>query len=168
MNELVVCVFPDEIKAEEVRLDLLKREHEHLLDLEDAVVLVRTREGKVKLHHVSHLTLGGALSGGFMGTLLGGLLLNPVLALFGLAAGSVIGAISGSMSHAGIDEDFMKDLAEHLQPGASALCVLVRENLDEVLKELEKYDGKVLQASLLHTDEERLKKELDALKASTD
>ncbi len=166
MSELVVSVFTEEAKAEEVRLDLLKRQDEHVVDLEDAVVLVRSKGGKVKLHHVSHLTISGALSGGFMGALLGIMLLNPIFALFGLASGSIIGAVSGSMTHAGIDEDFMKDLAEHLQPGTSALCILVREHLDKVLEEIEKYGGKVFHTSLLHTDREKLKEALHLIEKS--
>ena len=71
MSELIVTVFANEFRAEEVRLDLLKMQHEHLVDLEDAVVLVRNRRGKVKLHHMSHLTIEGAVSGGFLGTLFG-------------------------------------------------------------------------------------------------
>ena len=43
MSELVVTVFDDEYNAEEVRLHLRKKEAEHLADLEDAVVLVRTK-----------------------------------------------------------------------------------------------------------------------------
>ena len=165
MSELIVTVFADEFRAEEVRLDLLKMQHEHLADLEDAVVLVRDQKGKVKLHHMTHLTIPGAVSGGFLGTLLGLMLLNPVFALFGLAAGTVIGALTGSMKHLGIHEEFMKDLAEHLRPGASALCIQVRAvSPDKVLEELKKFEGKVLQTSLLHEDEEKLQAAADAVK----
>ena len=46
MSELVVAVFGDEFKAEEVRLELRKKEAAHLIDLEDAVVLVRNRTAR--------------------------------------------------------------------------------------------------------------------------
>ncbi len=161
MSELVVSVFEDELKAEEVRLTLLKKQSEHLVDLEDAVVLVRTRQGKVKLHHVTHFTVTGALGGGFLGTLIGVMLLNPVFALFGLATGAVVGAVSGSLSHAGVDEDFMADLAGHLKPGTSALCVIADEHLDNVLQEVWKFNGKVFRTSLLHEDVARLRAALD-------
>ena len=166
MSELVVAVFADEFKAEEVRLELRKKEAAHLIDLEDSVVLVRNQEGKVRLHHVAHFAIGGAISGGFLGTLVGILLLNPVFALLGLATGLVVGGISGAMSHVGIDEDFMEDLAEHLKPGSSALCILVRAHLEKVLEELATFGGKVLHTSLLHTDETKLKAALEEIKAS--
>jgi len=161
MSEFVVVVFNDEFKAEEVRLDLLKMQADHLVDIEDAAVLVRSGAGKVKLHHVSHLTLSGALTGGFVGTMLGVVLMNPVFAVLGLAAGTAMGAVSGSMSHAGIDEEFMKDLAEHLKLGSSALCILVREEVEKVLTELNKFEGKVFRTSLTKEDEEKLVAALD-------
>lgn len=166
MNELVVVAFNDQHRAEEVRIDLLKMDREYLVDLEDAVVLTRDKTGKVKLHHATHLTLGGAIGGGFLGMVFGVMFLNPVFAALGLAAGAAIGAASGSMEHLGISEDFMKELAGHLQPGTSALCVLVREHLEKVLEELQKFDGKVLRASLKHEDEERLKQALDEVRES--
>lgn len=165
MSDLLVTVFEDEFKAEQVRLDLRKKQAEHLADLEDAVVLVRTAEGKVQLHHMSHFTIGGALSGGVLGSLLGVLLMNPVFAVLGLAAGLVVGAISGAMSHIGIDEEFLTDLAGHLRPGTSALCILVRDHFERVLEEVKSFKGKVLHTPLLHTDEAKLKEALENIKA---
>ncbi len=145
---------------------LRKKEAAHLSDLEDSAVLVRNSEGKVKLHHVAHFAIGGAISGGFLGTLVGVLLMNPVFAILGLATGAVVGGISGAMSHVGIDEDFMEDLANHLKPGSSALCVLVRENLEKILVEIKPFGGKILHTPLLHTDEKKLKAALEEMKAS--
>jgi uncharacterized membrane protein len=42
-----------------------------------------------------------------------------------MAIGAAWGAISGSLSDAGIDDNFMKQLAQTLMPGTAALCVLV-------------------------------------------
>jgi uncharacterized membrane protein len=156
MSELVVLVCGNEYDAEKVRLDLLRMEHEHLADLEDAVVVVRTRKDKIKLHHMTHLTSSGAVTGGFLGALMGVILLNPVFSILGLAAGAAIGGISGSRTHLGIETGFVDDLAEHLKPGTSTLCILVRENLDAVLEELKKFEGKVFRSSLTHEDEEKL------------
>ena len=165
MSDLLVAVFDDEYKGEQVRVELLRMEREHLVDLEDAVVLIRTKKGKVKLHHVSHLTVGGAISGGFLGVIVGAILLNPLIALLGLAAGSAVGAVSGSASHAGINEDFMKEMATHLKTNSSALCVLGREHPESVLEELHQFGGKVLRCTLTHEDESKLLETLDHLKA---
>src|SRR6516162_9702233 len=123
MSTLVVVGYDDPYKAEEVRLKLRKLQSEYLLDLEDAVVAVKDDKGKVKLHQAINLTAAGAVSGGFWGSLIGLLFLNPVL---GLAIGAGAGAASGALTDVGINDKFMKELAGGMTPGSSALFVLVR------------------------------------------
>ena len=43
MSELIVIAYDDELKAEQVRWKLLGLQKEHLVDLEDAVVVTRAR-----------------------------------------------------------------------------------------------------------------------------
>src|SRR5262245_24361633 len=99
MSTLVVIDYESEIKAEEVRLALLKMEKDYLIDLADAVVVVRDDKGKVKLRQLYNLTAAGAVSGGFWGMLMGMIFLNP---LFGFAIGTAAGAISGALRDVGI------------------------------------------------------------------
>ncbi len=165
MPDLVIAAFADKLKAEEVRLELLKMEKDHLADLEEAAVLIRNQKGKVKIHHVSHPAWSGALAGGLVGSLMGVLLLNPVFSVLGLAEGSAIGAATRFTSDLGVEKDFLKQLADHLQPDTSALCILVREHLDKVLDELGKFDAKVFKTTVRHQDEGMLLAELDALKS---
>jgi len=165
MSELVVVAFGDQYRAEEIRLELLKMDRKHLVDIEDAVVVVRNKKGKVKLHHATHLTLSGAVGGGFIGSILGVILLNPVFLALGLIAGTAIGAVSGSLEHLGLDEDFINDLANHLQPGTSALCILVREQVEKVLEDVQKYEGKIFRTTLAPEDEEKLEKAIEEVKA---
>ena len=49
------------------------------MDMEDAVVAVKDETGKVKLNQIHNLTATGAVSGGFWGTLIGIIFLNPCL-----------------------------------------------------------------------------------------
>src|SRR5262249_10569801 len=99
MATLVVIGYENEIKAEEVRLALLKMQQEYLIDLVDAVVAVRDSKGKVRLRQLYNLTAAGAASGGFWGALVGLIFLNP---LFGFAIGAAAGAISGASNDVGI------------------------------------------------------------------
>jgi uncharacterized membrane protein len=163
MSDLVVIGFDDEFKADEVRLQLLKMQKEYLIDLEDAVVAVRKQDGKVKLHQSYPLPAAGAMGGGFWGLLIGTIFLNPLL---GAAVGAAAGAAAGALSDIGIDDHFMKDLASALQPGSSALFVLVRKATpDKVLEAVRGVGGKVLKTSLSHGDEEKLQAALSAAKA---
>ncbi len=162
MSNLVVIGYEDQFKAEEVRLMLWKMQKEYLIDLEDAVVAVKDDKGKVKLHQALNLTATGAVSGGFWGTLIGLIFLNPLL---GLAVGATAGAVSGALTDLGIDDKFMKQLAEAMQPGTSTLFILVRRATpDKVLEELKGSGGKVLKTSLSHDDEAKLQEALSAAK----
>jgi uncharacterized membrane protein len=160
MSTLVVIGYDDRFKAEEVRLKLMKLQKEYLIDLEDAVVAVKDEKGKVKLHQAVNLTAVGAVSGGFWGSLVGLIFLNPLL---GLAVGATTGAVSGTLTDVGINDKFMKELAETLTPGSSALFVLVRKATpDKVLEEIKGTGGKVLKTSLSHEDETKLQTALGA------
>lgn len=155
MSTLVVVSYPNLYQAEEVRLQLLKMQKEYLVDLEDAVIAVRKADGKIKLHQLYNLTTAGAVGGGFWGLLIGLIFLNP---LIGLAVGAGAGAVSGALSDVGVNDDFMKNVARQLQPGHSLLFILFRNiTLDKALEELRGTGGTIIQTSLSHEDEDRLR-----------
>ena len=84
---------------------------------------------------------------------------------FGLVLGAATGAVAGSLSDVGINDDFMKRLASTLKPGNSALFVLVDSEItDKVRAELEGTGGTILQTSLSTIDQEKLQKALDEAK----
>ena len=160
MSELVVITYDDVHQAEEVRIKLLKMQKDYLIDLEDAVIAVKDKKGKIKLRQMYDLTGAGAMSGGFWGILIGLLFMNPLL---GFVVGSASGAVGGALSDVGIDNNFMKQLAANLQEGKSVLFVLVRKSTpDKVLAELRGAGGKIIQTSLSHEKEEELQAALDA------
>jgi uncharacterized membrane protein len=160
MATLVVIEYNDQYKAEETRLKLRKMQQDYLIDLEDAVVVVKDDKGKIKLHQAVNLTAAGAMSGGFWGALIGLIFLNPLL---GMAVGASAGAVSGALTDVGINDRFMKDLAAGLPSGSSALFVLVRKATpDRVLEELKGTGGTVLKTSLSHEDEAKLQAALSA------
>lgn len=155
MSDLIVIGFDDEFKADEVLLEMRKLEKEHLIDLEDAVVVVRDQKGKVKLKQSHNLVTAGAAGGGFWGLLIGVLFLNP---LAGVLVGTAAGALGGLMKDIGIDDDFIKDLGQTIQPGTSALFILTRKvTPDKVMGEVRRLKGKVLRTSLSKEDEDKLK-----------
>jgi uncharacterized membrane protein len=164
MATLVVIDYESEVKAEEVRLTLLKMQKQYLIDLADAVVVVRDANGKVKLRQLHNLTAASALSGGFWGALMGLIFLNP---LFGFAIGAAAGAVSGALRDVGIDDNFMKSLGETLKPGTAALCVLVRQMTpDKVVEELQKFGGTLIKTNLSHEKEDKLREVLESAQKS--
>jgi uncharacterized membrane protein len=164
MATLVVIDYESEVKAEEVRLALLKMQKEYLIDLADAVVVVRDEKGKVRLRQLYNLTAAGALTGGFWGALMGLLFFNP---LFGFAIGAAAGAVSGALRDVGIDDNFMRSLGETLKPGTAALCILVRQmTADKVVEELQKFGGTLIKTNLCNENEAKLRAALELAQKS--
>jgi uncharacterized membrane protein len=161
MSSLVVVGFPKVAEAEEVRRQLVDIQKERLIALEDAVVVEHDGEGQVHLKQAVNLTTAGALGGGFWGTLVGLLFLNPLL---GAAVGAGVGAASGSLSDIGINDNFMRELGETLPRGTAALCLLIREATpDRVIERLRAHapHAKLLRTNLSHTDEDQLRELLE-------
>ena len=157
MSDLVVIAFDDEATGFELRSELVKMQTEYLIQLEDAVVVTRPSAEDIQLYQAVNLTAAGAVGGGFWGTLVGLLFLNPLL---GAAVGAASGAIAGKLSDVGINDDFMRSLGQSIPPGGSAVFILVRKmTADKVLARLESFRlrGRVLQTSLPDAQEERLR-----------
>jgi uncharacterized membrane protein len=158
MSNLVAIAYPDVNTAEEVMGTLVRLQVERSIELEDAVIVTRQDDGKVKLHQARSTTGAGAAGGAMWGGLIGLLFLAPVL---GMAVGAASGALTGKMTDVGVDDSFLKELGERLEPGMAAVIVLVhRSTPDKVLPEVSRYGGTVLQSSLDDDAEGRLREAL--------
>jgi uncharacterized membrane protein len=154
MSDLIVIGFDDEFKADEVINDLRKLEREYLIELEDAAIVIRNKDGKVKVKQTQELTATGALSGGFWGLLFGFIFMNPIL---GWVIGTAAGAISGALTDVGIDDNFIREIGSTIKPSSSAIFFLVRKaTTDKVLEDLSKFEGKILRTSLSNENEAKL------------
>jgi len=161
MSNLVVIGFPKVEEAEQVRLELVAIQEEHLITLEDAVVLEHGSDGHVHLRQAINMTAAGAMGGSFWGLLIGLIFANPLL---GVAAGAGAGAASGALSDIGINDKFLKELTETLPQGSAALALLVRDSTpDRVIERLRRHvpNARLVHTSLSHMDEEKLKEQLE-------
>jgi uncharacterized membrane protein len=160
MSDLFVFAFDNETGAGEMRDALAGLQKEHLITLEDAAVVVRNQEGKAKVKQAVNLVGAGAWGGAFWGMLIGLLFFAPWL---GLAVGAITGAISGKFTDIGVDDKFIKEVGETIEPGHSALFLLVRDvTADKVLDRLEGFHPTVLQTSLSKEDEQKLREAFSA------
>lgn len=155
MNQLIAIAYRDLDTAEQVRDALAGAADEGLAEIEDAVVIERTSDGKVKLHQFRSMAGHGARVGAAGGAIIGLLFLAPLL---GAAIGAASGGFGGKLSDEGIDDSFMKDLGERLRPGAAAMIVLGSTSArDELIERVKPYGGEVLQTSLSWTVEQELR-----------
>ena len=159
MADLIAVIFPSEATAEDVRNKVLSLQKDYLIEIGDAVIATKTEAGHVKLNQLMSTTAAGAEGGSFWGLLIGVLFMNPLL---GVAVGAASGALAGALTDIGVNDKFMKGVAaENLQPGQAVLFVLVRKVTgDKVLDALRGVGGTILQTSLDHTREERLREAL--------
>lgn len=162
MAELVVVGFDNPTDADRVLTELTRLQKEYLIDLEDAVVAIRSPDGTVRIKQSVNLVSLGAASGGLRGALWGSLIgllfLNPLAGFaIGGAVGVGSGALSGGLIDYGINDDFIKGIGATLKPETSALFLLIRKSQPEkVLAELAGFKGHVIRSSLSPEQEARL------------
>ena len=119
MATLIAIGYPEEGTAEYVRAEL---ESEPAIQVDQVAVITRDEDGK---YHV-HVTHDGA----------------------GSIWGDFWGELFGHGSEKGIDEAVEDRVREHLQPGTSALLMVVEHMTgDEAVAALQRYGGAVIQTS---------------------
>ena len=155
MSDLMVFAFETEDGAGQMRDELIKLQKQQLIELEDAAVVIRKQDGKVKVKQVASLAGAGALGGAFWGMLIGLLFFAPWL---GLAIGAVTGAVAGGLTDIGVDDKFIKEVGNTIEPGHSALFILVRKVTgDKVIEQVKHFNPTVLQTSLSEEQEAKLR-----------
>jgi uncharacterized membrane protein len=160
MANLVAIAYPDEATAKEVLNTLARLQTEHSIELEDAVIVTRNQDGKVKLHQTTKTAAMGAAGGALWGGLIGLIFLAPLL---GMAVGAAAGGAAGALTDVGVDDRFLKELGAKLEPGMAALIVLIhRSTPDKVLPEVKRFGGEVIQSSLSDEAEAQLRAALSA------
>ena len=160
MAELVVLVFDDEEGAFQARDRLLEIRRHRMLQLADAAVVVRREDGRVKIKQLHNLVGPGAFGGAFWGLFIGLLFAAPWL---GLVIGAAAGAGIAGLSDFGIEDKFIKEVGSSIEPGRSALFLLVhRANLVKFQDELKPFNPTVLQTSLSDEDEAKLREAFGA------
>ncbi len=164
MAELVVLGFDSRKQAEEV-WDVGRRlRTEELVDFEDTALAWREPDGHIKIQQAFNPTAAGTVGGALWGTLIGAIFLVPVV---GLAVGAAGGALAGRLSDVGIDDDMIKRVAGHLQPGKAALFAIVRRSTpDKVVDALRPYNPVVIRTSLTEEREDDLIRALHGVPAS--
>jgi uncharacterized membrane protein len=157
-SQVVVLGFEGQLSAEAALQDIVKMQTDGLIDLVDVEVASRGSGNRVQIQQAHSETGRLALRGGGAGLLAGLLLGGPIL---GAAGGAAIGAVAASLKDHGIDDGFVREVSDTLDPRTSALFLMVKtENADEVLKRLKPIKAKVLSTTLTETQEERLREVL--------
>ena len=155
MSHLLVVTFDKTEEASQVRKTLRSMQRTDYLSLDDSAVVVKDEEGKVHVkNEVDRGVKIGTVGGGLLGLLLAGIFF-PIA---GLVVGALAGALVGASAKIGIDQKFVKEVGEDLQPGTSAVFFIVRDaNPDAAVAALKPYKGTVRHTSFPPEAEEELR-----------
>jgi uncharacterized membrane protein len=160
MATLVAIGYSDQGTAEQARGTVAKLESELVIQADQVAAISRDMEGKYHVHttHGGASAGAGAAWGGFWGFLFGLLFFIPFA---GLALGAGMGALFGHMGEKGIDKAFQQQVRDHLQPGTSALFMVIEQATpDKAIAALQQYGGTVIKTSLSEEDTEKLQEAL--------
>jgi uncharacterized membrane protein len=139
-HEMVVIAFGNEHEADEVLNTFKGMETLDIVDLKNAAVIVRDSAGVVKIKETSDFdtkqgAIGGAAAGAVLGLLGGGFLRGAIL-------GAAGGAAAGKFIDLGLEDDFLQEVGDSLEPSSSAIVALVEfERVDRAMEELDKFAG---------------------------
>jgi uncharacterized membrane protein len=154
MADLIAIGYPDEATAQ-AAADEARRLAQDLIIQPDAIAVIsRDADGDYHVTTNHHAVGGGAVWGMFWGFLFGLLFFIPV---FGMAVGAGMGALMGKLAKTSIDKQFQDQVRDMVQPGTSALfLVLEKVTPDKAVEAMSKYGGTVLKTSLSKEDEAEL------------
>jgi uncharacterized membrane protein len=158
MSDLLAIGYPDEATADAAADEARALARDLIIEPDAIAVIVRAKDGKYHVHTSHHPVGGGASWGMFWGLLFGLLFFVPVL---GIAVGAGLGALMGKVSKTGIDRAFQDQVRGMIQPGTSALFLMVEKvTPDKAVEAMSKYGGTVLKTSLSKEGEQQLQEAL--------
>jgi len=156
--ELIAIGYPDETTAV-LAADEAERLADDLIIQPDAIAaVVRRPNGKFEVKTNHHPVAAGASWGMFWGLLFGLLFFVPI---FGMAFGAGLGALMGKIEQSGVDKEFQQQVRDLLEPGTSALFLVVEKvTPDKAVEAMSKFGGTVLTTSLSKETEAALQEAL--------
>ena len=155
MTDMVVLAFDSVDGAHDARDKLVDLDNQYLLKLDQAVEVVRAKDGQVKVKEEPTLEGAGAIGGAFWGLLIGLVFFLPVA---GMAVGAASGAIAGHFTKYGITQEYMSQINEAIKPGQSALFILADDvKVDRVVPMLSSLRPRIVRTSLTLEQEKALR-----------
>jgi uncharacterized membrane protein len=161
--ELIARVFDDPGQASEALEFVEDLQRRRVIKILNAAILVRDADGNATLKDTRDIDpkkgrVMGAITGGLIG-LVGG----PVGVVVGALAGAGAGGLAGKWIDFGFSDKFLSKAQEYLQPGSSALILLVEDEwVRSVSDSLGDLGGVVLQQALTDKMVEEILKESGA------
>lgn len=152
MHMLLVLIFENETGAQEMIGHVQALQRRQLITISDAAFIIRQKNDKVKVKQANSLVGSGTLGGAFWGLLIG--------QHFWLRPNSTERAtkiVNNTASDCGIDADFLKQVGSAINPGYSALFMIVPYMTEEILDVLAGYSDTLLHTMLSGENDAKLR-----------
>jgi uncharacterized membrane protein len=150
--ELVARVFDDPETARDALRFVEDLHRRKTIKIHNAALMIKEQDGTTSIADTRDINprkgrLMGAVTGGLIGALGG-----PGGIILGGLTGAVTGGAAGKRIDLGFSDKFLEHLQAHLQPGKSALIVLVEHEMARALSEaLAGEEGVIVQQTLTDT-----------------
>jgi uncharacterized membrane protein len=145
--EIIVAAFQDPNGASAALEELKKAKKQGLIKIEDAAILVKDADGKLRIKETADMGGGkGAVIGGVLGGVVG-LLAGPI----GWAAlgGAVIGGLVAKSHDGGFSDARLKQIGDSLKPNTSAIIAVIDHVwVAEVERQMQQAGADTVTASL--------------------
>ena len=134
-----IAAFDNEGQAAAALKDFRSMDREGSIDLIDAVVVVRSADGKVQFEETADPSgkkwaKRGAIAGGLVG------LIFPPSLIVGAAVGGASGGVWGKIRDKGFKDEDLKAVGDSLEPGTSAIIAIAEDRtIERLMRGLEGY-----------------------------
>ncbi|MBO3739239.1 DUF1269 domain-containing protein [Actinoplanes flavus] len=164
MATLVAIGYDDETTATAASLEAHRLAKDLIIQPDAIAAIIRDKEGKFHVTTSHHEVAAGTTWGMFWGFFFGLLFFIPVL---GMAVGAGLGALTGKLGKNAINKEFQQQVRDLLQPGTSALFLVVEKvTPDKAIQALSQFGGTVLKSSLSKEAEAELQDALHGTEQS--
>ena len=158
MSDLIVIGFDSPDDARNALKGLRSVERTGGIKFEDTAVVERDAAGAV---HVRNEASGTTETAAAIGGALGAMVMVMVPPA-GIVIGAAVGAGIGALMHSGVDSTFVDQVKNKLEPGKSALFLVIKTaDVDALDAALRPYHGNLIRTTVNESVESRLN---DALK----
>lgn len=158
MADLIAIGYDDTETAAKALDEATHLAQDLVIQPDAMAAIVHREDGKFRTITNQHEVGAGATWGMFWGLLFGVLFFVPI---FGLALGAAFGAVGGWIAKDAGAKEFQAQVREKLQPGTSALFMIVEQmTADKALDALSKFGGEVIKTSLSKEQEAEIQAHL--------
>ncbi len=137
--KVIAAIYPTEDGAKEMLDQLIQMKKDDIIHIVDAATMRKDADGKVHTYQVEipHAK-GAAIKGGVIGAVVG--IIFPPAILAATALGAAAGAVSGKALNVTMKADGVKQTANELTPGTSAVIAVIEDKwVDTLVQGLEGY-----------------------------